>query len=420
MSKFIIQGGIPLKGTIRTAGNKNAVLPCMVAAILTKEKVTLSNVPRIRDVSVMAEILENFGILIKGLGTDKLTIDASSIHPAQPEKSEVEKLRASVLLLGPLLARLGKVSLFHPGGDVIGKRSIDTHLWALGKLGAKFETQDELYLGRSKKLVGNEIFLDEASVTATENILLAASLSRGETIIKNAACEPHIVCLAQMLSKMGAKIEGVGSNIVKIQGQNKLNGVDHAIRPDHVETGTWIIAAVTTKGEVEITNCEKEDMEMITTYFTRMGVNLSWKNNSTILVKPSKLNAIPKIDANIWPGFPTDLISPTIVLATQALGSTLIHDWMYEGRMFFVDKLIRMGANIVISDPHRVVISGPTKLTGREIISPDIRAGMALVIAALCAEGKSSINRIELIERGYEKVEEKLTALGANIKKIEE
>lgn len=420
MSKFIIEGGIPLKGTIRTAGNKNAVLPCMVASLLTDEPVILENVPQIRDVAVMAEILINYGVAINGLGTNKLIIDASHLHHTQPDKKLIEKLRASVLLLGPLLSRLGKVALYHPGGDIIGKRSIDTHLWALEKLGAKFETKDELYIGKSGKLKGTEVFLDESSVTATENILLAASRADGETIIKNAACEPHIVCLTEMLTKMGAKIEGAGSNIIKITGQKKLRGVTQKIRPDHIETGTWIVVAAATGGEVEIENCVKEDLEMIITYFKRMNVNLTWKDKATLLVKPSKLKAIQKIDANIWPGFPTDLISPTIVLATQATGSTLIHDWMYEGRMFFVDKLIRMGANIVISDPHRVVVSGTSQLTGREIISPDIRAGMALVIAALCAQGKSSINRIELIERGYEKVEERLKKLGANIIKTEE
>jgi len=420
MAKYQITGGIPLKGKIKTAGNKNAVLPCMVAAVLTEETVILENVPRIRDVAVMAEILSNYGVKISGLETDKLTIDASQIYPAKPDKNLVEKLRASVLLLGPLLARIGEVALYHPGGDVIGKRSIDTHLWALEKLGAKFENKNELYCGKSSGLKGTEVFLDEASVTATENILLAAASAEGVTIIKNAACEPHVVCLAEMLSKMGAKIEGVGSNIIKIIGQKKLQGVTQKIRPDHIETGTWIIAAAATGGEVEIENCVKDDLEMIITYFSRMNVNLSWKDKTTLLVKPSKLKAIQKIDANIWPGFPTDLISPTIVLATQATGSTLIHDWMYEGRMFFVDKLIRMGANIVISDPHRVVVSGPTELTGREIISPDIRAGMALVIAALCSQGKSSINRIELIERGYEKVEERLKSLGANIEKVDE
>lgn len=420
MAKYLIDGGIPLKGKIKTAGNKNAVLPCMTASLLTDEPVVLENVPQIRDVAVMAEIFVNYGVKITGLGTDKLTIGASNIHPVRPEKNLIEKLRASILLLGPLLARLGEVSLYHPGGDIIGKRSIDTHLRALEKLGAKFDAKNELYRGKVTKLTGTEIFLDEASVTATENILLAASLAEGETVIKNAACEPHVVCLAEMLTKMGASIEGAGSNIIKIAGHKKLRGVTQTIRPDHIETGTWIVAAAVTGGEVEIENCVKEDLEMIITYFRRMGVNLSWKNETTLLVKPSKLKAIPKIDANIWPGFPTDLISPTIVLATQATGSTLIHDWMYEGRMFFVDKLIRMGANIVISDPHRVVVFGQSKLTGREIISPDIRAGMALVIAALCAQGKSSINRIELIERGYEKAVERLKLLGANIEKIEQ
>lgn len=420
MSKFIIQGGMPLRGKIKTAGNKNAVLPCMAAGLLTSEPVILENVPQIRDVEVMSRILQSYGVKIEKIEKDSLKLQSDKLTAVTVDQNIIEKLRASVLLLGPLLARFGEISLFHPGGDIIGKRSIDTHLQALKKLGAQFETRDELYIGKAAKLKGTEVFLDESSVTATENILLAASLSTETTVIKNAACEPHVVCLCEMLAKMGTDITGAGSNIITIKGSSTLHGTKHSIRPDHIETGTWIITAAATGSEIEIENCVQEDMEMITTYFNRMNVKLSWKNTTTLLVKPSKLKAIPKIDANVWPGFPTDLISPAIVLATQASGSTLVHDWMYEGRMFFVDKLIRMGANIVISDPHRVVVSGPTKLFGRDIISPDIRAGMALVIASLCAHGSSTIHRIELIERGYEKVDERLKKLGAKIEKVED
>lgn len=420
MAKYLIEGGYPLKGKIRTAGNKNAILPCLAASLLTSEEIVLTNVPQILDVEVMLQILKEYGVKVKYLNPDTISLMADQLSSLTVNQKIIEKLRASVLLLGPLLARLGEVSLYHPGGDIIGRRSIQNHLEAFKKMGAEFSEDNSSYQGKLKDYNGGIIFLEETSVTATENILLCASFYEKVTIIKNAACEPHIVCLCELLNKMGAHIEGVGSNLLKINGCRKLRGVTHSIRPDHIETGTWIIASAVTGGEIEIENCLKEDLEMMTIYFRKMGINLSWKDQTTILIKPSKLKAIPKIDANIWPNFPTDLISPMIVLATKAQGRTLIHDWMYEGRMFFVDKLIRMGGNIVISDPHRVVVFGDSQLFGREIISPDIRAGIALVIAALCARGKSIIHRGELIERGYEKIAERLSILGAKIERVED
>jgi len=430
MAKFIIEGDIKLQGKIKTSANKNAVLPCMAATLLTDETCCLENVPLIRDVFAMADILKSLGAKINGLGTDTLEISTSNVTKTKIDECQAEKLRASVLLLGPLLARFKSVSLPHPGGDVIGRRSIDTHIAALKEMGANFTSQNFLYKGEVKDLTANRIFLDEASVTATENAMMAACLAKGNTVIKNAASEPHIICLAQFLKKMGADIEGEGTSIIKITGKKTLHKASHFIRPDHIEAGTWAILGALTGGVIEIQNVIPNDVDMILMYLSKMGVNYYWKENikdegdyekpHSLIIKKSIINATPKIDANIWPAFPTDLISPMIVLATQAKGTTLIHDWMYEGRMFFVDKLIRMGADIIISDPHRVVVTGPTKLTGREIISPDIRAGIALVIAALCSSGKSVIHRIELIERGYEKIEERLSNLGADIKREEE
>lgn len=429
MSKFVIDGGFPLKGKITAAGNKNAVLPLMAASLLTDQTVILENVPLIRDVAVMAEILESLGAKVEGIGTTQLTITAKDVKSTSPSPKLTDKLRASVLLLGPLIARAGKISISHPGGDIIGKRSIDTHLYGLTEMGAVFNRDNGVYEGSANGLNGKRIFLDETSVTATENLLMAASLADGTTIIRNAAGEPHIICLAQMLKKMGAEITGEGTGTLIITGKKSLNGATQRVRPDHIEAGTWAVTAGATHGEMEIESVIPNDMDMILTYLKRMGLLFDWKNRLTsdsdydkeniLVIKPSELISIPKVDANIWPGFPTDLISPMIVLATQAKGTSLIHDWMYEGRMFFVDKLIRMGADIIVSDPHRVVVSGPTKLSGRDIISPDIRAGMALVIAALCAQGKSTIHRVELIERGYEKVDERLQSLGAKIKRQE-
>lgn len=429
MAKFLINGGSALKGIISASGNKNAVLPLMAACLLTEHECVLENVPQIRDVLVMGEILEGLGAKVSGLGTSRISIHAQNITRISPDSKLTDKLRASVLLLGPLLGRMGKVELAHPGGDIIGKRSIDTHLFGFEQLGVMFENNHDLYKGSAGKLIGKRIFLDETSVTATENLLMAGAVANGTTVIKNAACEPHVICLGEMLQKMGAHITGLGTGTVIIEGIKELKGAKQKVRPDHIEAGTWAITAGATHGELAIENVIPEDMDMILTYFKRMNLSFSWKNEvtdknyhqeNTLLIKPSELKSIPKIDANIWPGFPTDLISPMIVLATQAKGTSLIHDWMYEGRMFFVDKLIRMGADIVISDPHRVVVSGPSKMSGRDIISPDIRAGIALVIAALCADGQSILHRVELIERGYEKVDERLRNLGASIERVEE
>jgi len=418
MAKFVIQGGKALRSEVNIAGNKNAVLPCMAAAVLSDEEFVLENVPQISDVAVMATILQKLGAKIEGLGSPVLRISCKKMSFSKLDQDLVTQLRASILLCGPLLYRFGKVSFCHPGGDVIGRRSIETHIAALSPFDVKFTRRNDEYYGEGLRLHHAEIFLEEASVTATENTLLLASVLPGKTIIKNAASEPHVVNLCQMLSLMGTQISGIGSNYLTVKGTKSLKGVRHQISPDHIEVGTFAIAAAVTGGEIEILKVEKKDLDPIALVISKMGLEMEFKNNS-LFVYPSKLKSVEKVTTGIWPAFPTDLMSPLIVLATQAEGVTLLHDWMYESRMFFVDKLLSMGANITIADPHRVLVSGKTKLHGQILDTPDIRAGMALILAALAAEGESVINKIELVERGYEKIEERLSSLGARIKKVE-
>ena len=419
MAKFIIKGGKPLSGKIKVAGNKNAVLPCLAATILTDDVCILKNVPQISDVFVLAEIMKSLGVKIDGLGTSTLRISSRNIRSSIINSKLVNQLRASVLLCGPLLARFGKVSFSHPGGDVIGRRSIQAHIRALSNFGFSFNDNDwPIYTGRQNlKVKEVEVYLEEASVTATENVLLLAANFPGKTVIRNAACEPHVADLCEMLGKMGAKIFGVRSNLLTVEGSKKLKGVTHIIPPDNIEVGTFAIAAAVTGGEIEILEAKKDDLDPIICFLSKFGLKMKSRNNS-LLVYPSRLKAVSKITTGVWPAFPTDLMSCMIVLATQAEGVTLLHDWMYESRMFFVDKLISMGAHVTIADPHRVLVYGPTKLRGQVLDTPDLRAGMALVIAALVADGKSEIDKIELVERGYENIEERLSALGASIKKV--
>lgn len=415
--RFEITGGRQLSGEIKIAGNKNSVLPIMAACLLTQARCILENVPKISDVAVMADLLETCGARIKGIGSSKLIIDCKDIKSITFPSILTEKLRASVLLLGPMLARTGSVKMGYPGGDVIGRRPLDTHIQALASLGAKINEEDNFFAAKAHLLKGAEIFLQEASVTATENILMAASLTGDQTVIKRAASEPHVVDLCNFLMKMGVQIKGVGSNLLKVKGKEELAGVNHSIRPDHLEVGTFAICAATTKGTVKISPIIKEDLDMILLTLSRFGVNFKIEND-TLVVYKSKLKAVEKVVVDIWPGFPTDLMAPMIVLATQAEGVTILHDWMYESRMFFVDKLLSMGAKVVIADPHRVLVYGPTVLKGQKLDTPDIRAGIALIIAALTAKGKSSIEKAELVGRGYEDVVERLINLGAKIKKI--
>lgn len=407
-----------MTGQIKVAGNKNSVLSIMTACLLTSDTCYIENVPDISDVEVMSKLLMTAGAKVTGMGAGKLAIRCQNIKSTVFGPELTEKLRASVLLLGPMLARCGKIKMGYPGGDIIGRRPLATHTQAMEALQAKVETRDDFYIATCTKLAGTDIFLQEASVTATENAIMAACLAQGQTTIRRAASEPHVVDLCQFLIKMGAKIAGIGSNVLAIEGVAKLTGTTHKVRPDHIEVGTFVILASISGGQIVISPVIKEDLEMILLTLSKFGVNFKLENDSLVVGK-SNLAAIEKVVTDVWPGFPTDLMAPMIVLATQARGVTLLHDWLYESRMFFVDKLLSMGAKVEIADPHRVLVYGPTKLHGQRLDTPDIRAGIALVIAALAAEGKSEIDKAELIERGYENIVERLANLGAKIRRVE-
>jgi len=416
MASFKITGGKKLSGEIKVAGNKNSVLPIMAASLLCEDTCVIENVPNISDVAVMIELLELCGAKIQKVDST-LTINCQKIKSAEIPSLLTEKLRASVLLLGPMLARVGRVKMGYPGGDVIGRRPLDTHIQALEALGGVVEKEDEYYVAKVSGFKGTNIFLQEASVTATENALTAASLADGQTIIKRAASEPHVIDLCNFLVKMGASISGIGSNVLTINGVPKLSGTRHAIRPDHIEVGTFAILAAVTGSKIGMSPVVSEDLDMILLTLSKFGINYQLVGNS-LVVADGKIKAVEKVVTDVWPGFPTDLMAPMIVLATHAKGVTILHDWMYESRMFFVDKLLSMGAKAEIADPHRVLVYGPTKLRGQKLDTPDIRAGIALVIAALAAEGESTIDKAELIERGYENIVARLSALGAKIKRV--
>ena len=426
MDKYVIEGSYPLKGKIRASGNKNAALPCLAAALLTDEEVILENIPEIEDVSVMVRILKHLGSKVTWLGTNKYSIKTTDIKVSEIPAAEAKAVRASILFAGPLLARTGSVTFPPPGGDVIGHRRLDTHFLAFTELGARVSV-DGVYKVTANKLVGVDLFLDEASVTATENAIMTAVLAEGQTIIQNAASEPHVQDLCNMLVSMGAKIDGIGSNILKIKGVPRLHGTQFRIGSDFMEVGSYIGLAAVTHSRLEIIDAEPKNLRMAKIAFGKLGIN--WETNgNSILVRPRqelrvKLDMgdqIPSIDDAPWPGFPPDLISIITVVATQVSGTVLIHEKMFESRMFFVDKLIAMGAKIVLCDPHRAVVSGPASLKGSNMVSPDVRAGMAMVIAALCADGKSTISNIYQIERGYENLAGKLKSLGARIERISE
>ncbi|MDO8487586.1 MAG: UDP-N-acetylglucosamine 1-carboxyvinyltransferase [Candidatus Curtissbacteria bacterium] len=413
MITYEITGGTKLSGKIKVAGNKNSILPIMAACLLTEDTCTIKNVPQISDVDVMKKLLELTGAKIEWKDKSTLVISAKEVKPVDFPQELTQKLRAAVLLMGPMLARCGEVKMGHPGGDIIGRRPLDTHIQSLIALGAKIKEGD-FYEGSTKGFKGTGIFLEEASVTATENVIMASVLASGTTTIRRAASEPHVIDLCQFLNKMGAQISGIGSNVLTIVGVKRLKGTTFKVRPDHIEVGTFAILALVTATKLEIAPVIKEDVEMILLTLSKFGAKYKL-GKETLTVFGSKLKAIEKVVTGVWPGFPTDLIAPMIVLATQAKGVTIIHDWMYESRMFFVDKLLSMGAKVEIADPHRVLVYGPTKLFGQRLDTPDIRAGIAIVIAALSATGKSQIDKAELIERGYENIVERLLALGAQI-----
>lgn len=415
--RYTVKGGNKLAGKIRVSGNKNAVFPCAAAALLTDQEVILENIADLKDTDVLIKILQKLGVSVAKAGST-LIIKASGIRSHILDEQLMIQLRGSIVLVGSLLARLGKVRFHHPGGDIIGRRSIEAHLDGFKALGAEIKKDNLEYSITLTKETDANIFLKEASVTATENLILASVLGKQKVIIKNAAGEPHVVDLCSMLIRMGAKIAGIGTDCLEIFGCEKLNGTKFRISTDYIEVGTYMIAAAISGGKIEIQGIDQTDLNPIFTPLKEFGIKINSLGDS-IVVWADKLKSPAKLTTNIWPGFPTDLMSVAMVLATQCKGVILCHDWMYESRMFFVDKLISMGANITLADPHRVLIYGPTKLKGRKLDTPDIRAGMALVLASLVAKGKSIINQAELIERGYEDVAGKLKSLGAEIERYQ-
>jgi len=424
MDKFIIEGGTQLRGTVTPSGNKNAALPMIAASLLTDEPITLRNVPRIRDVEDMLALLASVGVEIREVDAHTLVLHARAVHTTQLDREICSRIRTSILFAGPMLARMGQIHLPPPGGDVIGRRRLDTHIHALRALGAEIRINDGFGFS-TDGLRGKDIFLDEASVTGTENALMAAVLARGTTIIRNAACEPHVQELAHLLNAMGARISGIGTNTLTIEGVDRLHGAEVEIGADYIETGSFIGLAAVTRGEILIKNAAPEHLRMVFLTFARLGVECQVRGNDVFVSPYQSLrvqndlhDAIPTIADGIWPQFPSDLMSIALVVATQCEGTVLMWEKMFEGRMFWVDKLISMGGRVILCDPHRAVVVGPSHLHGERLESPDIRAGMALLLAALCARGQSIIGNIGQIDRGYERIEEKLQALGARIERV--
>lgn len=421
MYEYHIEGGIPIKGTVKASGNKNAALPCIAACLLTDQPVTLRNLPEIEDMQVMLEIYTALGGTVENVGPNEYRLHMPETPANTIPVDLSRKIRASILFAGPLLARAGKAVLPPPGGDVIGRRRLDTHFLALTELGARVDV-DGQFTFTANKLKGQDIFLDEASVTATENAVMAAVLAEGTTSITNAASEPHVQDLCRMLNAMGASISGIGSNILAIEGKTSLSGTDFRIGPDYMEIGSFIGLAAVTRGSITITDIEPRDMRPLRVAFGKLGITWTITGNTLTVPVQQALQVncdlggmIPKIDDSPWPGFPPDLTSIMTVIATQVEGTVLVHEKMFESRMFFVDKLIAMGARITLCDPHRAVVSGPSVLQGSDLVSPDVRAGMAMVIAAMCARGESVIRNVYQIERGYENLTARLQSLGARI-----
>jgi UDP-N-acetylglucosamine 1-carboxyvinyltransferase len=426
MEKFTIQGGLPLRGTITPSGNKNAALPILAACLLTSEPVTLRNVPQIKDVLDMRTLLESLGVQTKILDENTWRLTARDVRAADLDPDMCQRIRASILLAGPMIARTGELQIPPPGGDVIGRRRLDTHILALQALGARVRYNRVLEF-KADQLIGADILLDEASVTATENAVMAAVTAKGKTTIRNAASEPHVQELCYFLNSMGAKIEDIGSNTLHIDGVLQLHGTDHTVGPDLLEVVSFVGATVVTKGQVKIQNAGVEHLEMVSHVFNRMGVVWETDGNDLLVpeAQPRKVifdmdGAVPEIKTNVWPAFPTDLISIAITVATQMTGSILFHDWMFSGRMYFTDKLVGMGARIILCDPYRCLVQGPSTLIPEKLESPDIRAGMALLLATLAANGQSTIRNVRQIDRGYERVDDKLRLLGAKIERISE
>ncbi len=425
MESFLIEGGRPLNGRVRAAGNKNAALPILAACLLTDEAVTLENVPRISDVETMLELMAGLGVEVDWIGANDVRVQAADIHTYELDEELGRRIRTSILLAGPLLARCGRAIVPPPGGDVIGRRRIDTHIHALSALGATVEPGRRFEMV-ADRLAGAFILLDEASVTGTENTVMAAVTAPGETVVYNAACEPHVQDLCRFLVSLGARIEGIGSNRLRIEGVSRLEGGRYRICPDHIEVASFVGLAAVTHGEIVIDDVVPEDLVPIRGAFERLGVRMEVDGTSLrvpdgqqLAVQDDLGGQVPKIEDGPWPAFPADLTSIALIVATQARGAILIFEKMFESRLFFVDKLVNMGARIILCDPHRAVVSGPAKLYGQRMESPDIRAGWAMLVAALCAEGTSTIGNIAQIVRGYERIDERLRAVGAQIERAE-
>ena len=424
--QFIVEGGRRLSGTIRPSGNKNAALPIVAAALLTEHPVTLENVPRIRDIETLVDLIKTTGVQAEWKGRNTLHIHAKTVNATSLDAAMCARIRASILLAAPLLARCGRVELSPPGGDVIGRRRLDTHFLALAELGATHEFTDRISFS-TKGLRGADVFLDEPSVTGTENAVMAAVAATGTTTLRNAASEPHVQDLCRFLVALGAKIQGIGTNLLTIHGGAPLTGGTHEIGPDHIEVGSFIGLAAVTRSELRIERAGVEHLRSIRLGFERLGISTRAEGDDLVVPAAQAMEIqsdlgghVPKLEDQPWPAFPADVMSIAIVAATQCNGIILMHEKMFESRMFFVDKLVGMGARIVLCDPHRALVAGPSELRGATVESPDIRAGMAMLIAALCAKGTSTINNVGQIDRGYERIDERLNALGANIRRVED
>jgi UDP-N-acetylglucosamine 1-carboxyvinyltransferase len=423
---FVIEGGQSLNGTVRAAGNKNGALPILAACLLTDEPVVLHNVPRIRDVETMMALIADLGADVEWTGANDVRVHAAGRTSHELDAELARRIRASFLLAGPLLAREGRAVVPPPGGDVIGRRRLDPHIHAFAELGAEIDIAGARFDLRTAGLRGTHIFLDEASVMATENAVMAAALSPGETVIGNAACEPHIQDLCRFLVSLGAEIEGIESNVLRVRGVESLAGGEWRVGPEHIEVGSFIGLAAVTAGDVTIEGVEPKDLLPILPTFERLGVRVEIDGtrlrvppNQDLVIRDDIGGQIPKIEDGPWPAFPADLTSIAVIVATQAHGEVLIFEKMFESRLFFVDKLVSMGARIILCDPHRAVVTGPARLLGQQMSSPDIRAGMAMLLAALCAQGTSTIGNVGEIDRGYERIDERLRSLGARIERIE-
>jgi UDP-N-acetylglucosamine 1-carboxyvinyltransferase len=425
--QFIVEGGRTLSGSIRPSGNKNAALPIVASALITDQPVTLRNVPRIRDIETLVELIRTTGTEIRWADRNTLEIHAKELKAGALDPELCRKIRASILLAAPMLARVGEITLAPPGGDVIGRRRLDTHFLALERLGVDFELDDLIHLKARKGLRGADVFLDEPSVTGTENAITAAVAAQGTTILRNAASEPHVQDLCHFLVALGAEIDGIGTNKVTITGGKTLHGATHTIGPDHIEVGSFIGMAAVTGSELRIEDAGVEHLRSTLMGYARLGVSCTIDGpdllvpaNQEMVIQSDLGGHVPKLEDQPWPAFPADTMSIALVTATQCQGLIMIHEKMFESRLFFTDKLMGMGAKIVLCDPHRALVAGPSQLRAATVESPDIRAGMALLIAAMCATGTSTINNVGQIERGYERIDERLNALGASIERVED